>query len=201
LDRSGFHPTLVVEQAPPPPDRYAHFTDDQSVEKLQAMLASAIATRDAHRRPLLPPMHDGVVIDEGFVVPDDERSNEPEADGAKPHGVLEYADSFARHVAEDIVRPVGLAVETVENIHSSGRFSNTGKRTELRLTGHNGLEQLARARANRDKVESLRAAREAALLKPKPTTTGQRWRWSANSSCANFATISARWTHSCWPRA
>jgi hypothetical protein len=80
LDRSGFHPSLTLEQAPPAPDKFAHYTDDQIVEKLEQMLAAAIERRDLHRRAQLPK-----VVDEGFVVPDDD---EPDPDGAKPLGEL-----------------------------------------------------------------------------------------------------------------
>lgn len=87
LDRSGFHPTLAVEHAPPAaPNPYESMTDDEIVTKLEQMLADAIRTRDGHHRRLppmsaadaqWPPVADAVLLDEGFVIEPDEP--EPEA--------------------------------------------------------------------------------------------------------------------------
>jgi hypothetical protein len=68
LDRSGFHPTLSVEHTPPPPNAYARLSEDELVEKLEAMLATAIAQRDSHRVPA--GAVDGEL--EGFEVPEDD---------------------------------------------------------------------------------------------------------------------------------
>jgi hypothetical protein len=70
LDRAGFHPTLTVEQVAPP-NPYDDLTLDETIEKLEKMLADAITLRDAERAQLNAGAIDGVV-DEGFDVPDDE---------------------------------------------------------------------------------------------------------------------------------
>jgi hypothetical protein len=78
LDRSGFHPTLAVERvAPPPEPPYEDFTDDQLIEKLEAMLAEAIAERD-FCTPAAP-------IDAGFEVREEEGGARsiPPGDSAK----------------------------------------------------------------------------------------------------------------------
>jgi hypothetical protein len=53
LDRAGFHPTLTVEQAAPP-NPFASLDEDAVIEKLQELLAAAIARRDVHRAHALP---------------------------------------------------------------------------------------------------------------------------------------------------
>jgi hypothetical protein len=83
LDRSGFHPTLTIQQEQPPPDRYAGLSDDALVEEIQQLLDAAIEQRDLHRRASLPAAIDGTVLDEGFEIPDDV---EPEAAGTDPPG-------------------------------------------------------------------------------------------------------------------
>ncbi len=75
LDRSGFHPTLTVEQAAPP-NPYADFSEDELIEKLEAMLADARARRDMHRAHALPDavdavLLDAVLLDDAFIVPED----------------------------------------------------------------------------------------------------------------------------------
>ncbi len=49
LDRSGFHPTLAVENAPAP-NRLADLTNDELVERLETMLGQARALRDDQRQ-------------------------------------------------------------------------------------------------------------------------------------------------------
>lgn len=66
LDRSGFHPTLAVEQAAPPPDEHADETWDETIAHLEALLEQARKMRDAERAGVV----DGVV-DEGFEVPEE----------------------------------------------------------------------------------------------------------------------------------
>ena len=72
LDRTGHHPTLAIRHEQPAPDRYARYTDDQVIEKLETMLTAARERRDLHRRAQLPE-----VIDGEFVVPGDEKPAEP----------------------------------------------------------------------------------------------------------------------------
>lgn len=73
LDRSGFHPTLTVEQVAPPRNTFADLSEDELIEKLEAMLAAAKASRDEHRQSqaLLNAGAVEGVVDEGFEVPDD----------------------------------------------------------------------------------------------------------------------------------
>ncbi|HUZ81446.1 MAG TPA: hypothetical protein VMU73_04310, partial [Gaiellaceae bacterium] len=77
LDRAGFHPTLALEQAAPPDNPYKDCTEDELIERLEKLLEAARATRDFHREHdiarLLPDAGaiDGVV-DEGFLVPEDD---------------------------------------------------------------------------------------------------------------------------------
>jgi hypothetical protein len=59
LDRSGFHPTLTLEQAAPPHNEYADCTDDELIEKLEKMLDSARANRDFHRHHEHPRLSEG----------------------------------------------------------------------------------------------------------------------------------------------
>ena len=78
LDRSGFHPTLTVEQAAPP-NPYEGLTEDQIIERLEAMLTGLRARRD--ERPLAaadPLLLDAYEVPEG----DDVRST-PFEDAAK----------------------------------------------------------------------------------------------------------------------
>jgi hypothetical protein len=90
LDRAGFHPTLTVEHAAPP-NPYKDFTEDELIERLEALLAAAVARRDLHRQHALPAAIDGVV-DEGFVVPEDDdapletSTSEPEDVWSLPPG-------------------------------------------------------------------------------------------------------------------
>ena len=87
LDRSGFHPTLALEQAQPPHNEYADLSEDELIECLEAMLADVRARRDVHRQSQLT---QGVIIDAvldaGFEVEDDtdeSLSSEPDADPEK----------------------------------------------------------------------------------------------------------------------
>lgn len=81
------------------------------------------------------------------------------------------ADSFEKRVREDIERPVGMAVEKVESIRSSGRLTPEGDRAERRLNAHGTIEGLSKVRAATvEKVEAQRVARESALLAPKNNT-------------------------------
>lgn len=85
LDRSGFHPTLTVEHAAPP-NRYADLTNDDLVEKIQGMLADAIAIRDAEHRRALPEATDAVVIDGAYAVEGDDPFAIQNAPCANPPG-------------------------------------------------------------------------------------------------------------------
>jgi hypothetical protein len=67
LDRAGFHPTLAIEQGPPPSDPYADLSEDQIIERLEAVLVRAKAGRD-YRRGLNQP---AVLIGDGFEMPED----------------------------------------------------------------------------------------------------------------------------------
>lgn len=62
LDRTGFHPTMSVEVAPPNP--YAECSEDELIEKLETLLAAAKARRDQRLA--------SVVDADAFVVPDDD---------------------------------------------------------------------------------------------------------------------------------
>jgi hypothetical protein len=87
LDRSGFHPTLTVEQAPPR-NEYADLTEDELIERLEKLLESTRARRDFHREHsfarLFPnPAAIDAVVDDGYLVPEDDA--EPVAiSGASP---------------------------------------------------------------------------------------------------------------------
>jgi hypothetical protein len=67
LDRSGFHPSLTIEQAPPP-NPFADFSEDQLIDRLEQLLAEATATRDRHRahsaEQLLPLLTEDSYLDE-----------------------------------------------------------------------------------------------------------------------------------------
>jgi hypothetical protein len=82
-----------------------------------------------------------------------------------------FADAFEKRIREDIERPVGMAVEKVESIRSSGRLTPEGDRAERRLNAHGTVEHLAKVReATVEKIEAQRKEREAALLAPKNIT-------------------------------
>jgi hypothetical protein len=83
LDRSGFHPTLTVEQAAPPHNEYTDATEDELIERLETMLESVRASRDLkNQQPRLGAGVIDAVIDEGFEVPED--GAEPAASGTPP---------------------------------------------------------------------------------------------------------------------
>lgn len=81
LDRAGFHPTLTVEHAPPP-DKYDDATIDETIERLETLLAQARAIRDAERANVIEAVFDDVPEEEETLwsIPAGERANEP----AKP---------------------------------------------------------------------------------------------------------------------
>jgi hypothetical protein len=83
-----------------------------------------------------------------------------------------HADAFDKHLVDDIVGPAAMAIEKLDAVRTSGRYSQDGERKERRLGAHGFVvEHLGKVRAATvEKIESQRAAREAALLKPKPTT-------------------------------
>lgn len=81
LDRSGFHPTLAVEHVASP-DPIATFTIDEVVEKLEKMLADAIAVRDAEHDRV--GALDAVLVDDAFVVPEDDAPLPPEPEAPGP---------------------------------------------------------------------------------------------------------------------
>ena len=93
LDRSGFHPTLALEQAAPPDNPCADMTEDELIERLEKLLESAKATRDFHREhdiARMLPVHAGAidaVVDEGFEVPEDDA--EPAATSDTPPPIQE----------------------------------------------------------------------------------------------------------------
>ena len=68
LDRSGYHPRLTLE-AGPAPNPYEDFTDDQLIEKLEAMLAQARDLRDADRQRSLP--HPELLLLDACEVPEE----------------------------------------------------------------------------------------------------------------------------------
>ncbi len=78
LDRSGFHPTMAVEQVAPPVD-LSNVTDDEMIERLERLLASARASRDRKQRLLGEGPIDAIVIDEGYLVPEDDDDAPPAA--------------------------------------------------------------------------------------------------------------------------
>jgi hypothetical protein len=105
LDRSGFHPTLTVEQAAPLQNEYDELTEDQLIERLEKMLEQTRASRDFHRAhgtALLPPVGvdagatDAVV--DGYLVPEDDAPDDSPsssggyADEEKPSGMGEEHD-------------------------------------------------------------------------------------------------------------
>lgn len=73
LDRSGFHPSLTVEYAAPS-DKYANLTIDELIEHLETMLEQTRAMRDAERERAraLPEATATVLLDDAYVVPEDE---------------------------------------------------------------------------------------------------------------------------------
>lgn len=90
LDRSGFHPTLTVEQVAAPRNEYEDLTDDQLTERLEALLKQCYQMRDFNRQQEQPRLGEGVidaiVIDDGFLVPEDDTTHEAAIDDAA--GVL-----------------------------------------------------------------------------------------------------------------
>ena len=54
LDRTGFHPSVTIEQAAPP-NAYADLDDDQLIAELEGMLADARASRDLKQQSRLRP--------------------------------------------------------------------------------------------------------------------------------------------------
>ena len=92
LDRSGFHPTLTLEQAAPAHNVYADLTEDQLIEKTEVMLKRMIESRDFHRAHditrLLPVAVDArvidAVIDDGFEVPEDDAEPAAVSDTSPP---------------------------------------------------------------------------------------------------------------------
>lgn len=67
LDRTGHHPALTLE-AGPAPNPYVDLTDDQLIEKLEAMLAEARNLRDADRQRSLP--RPEVLLLDAYEVPE-----------------------------------------------------------------------------------------------------------------------------------
>ena len=67
LDRSGFHPTLTVEQVAPP-NEFADLTEDELIDTLEAMLVDARASRALKQQPVID-----VVPEENY----DTASSEP----------------------------------------------------------------------------------------------------------------------------
>jgi hypothetical protein len=103
LDRSGFHPTLTIEQAPPL-DVYEDLTVDEVIEKLEGMLAGAIAMRDEERAKSLPEATDGVLIgDDAFILPDDDETEDSQSPGDRQSEVDAQSPEPAIHAhAEQI---------------------------------------------------------------------------------------------------
>ena len=107
LDRAGFHPTLTVEQVAPPPNPHVELTDDGLLERaivlLGRLLDCRIWRRRSHARDeyddalvaklegllatakgqrALPAAQDAELVEDDFVVPEDE----PAADAQIPSG-------------------------------------------------------------------------------------------------------------------
>lgn len=82
LDRTGHHPTLALTTAGPAANPYQDLTDDELIEKLEAMLADARERRDADQRRGLPQL----LLLDAFEVPEegDVRSTLPEDAATEP---------------------------------------------------------------------------------------------------------------------
>lgn len=79
LDRTGHHPTLALTTATSAQNPYEDLTDDQLIEKLEAMLAEACERRDADQQRILP--QSGFLLVDAYEVleeGDDTRSTPPE---------------------------------------------------------------------------------------------------------------------------
>ena len=81
LDRSGYHPSLMIQQAPPEPNPYEHLSEDELIERLEASIARSQQTLDILRRQraidaddalVLTAPRDAVLIEDGFEVPEDD---------------------------------------------------------------------------------------------------------------------------------
>jgi hypothetical protein len=83
LDRSGFHPTLVVVQAPPAANPYADLSDAETLEQAEATLARCQRMVDLLRSARQPDAQDAVLLD-SYEVPEDE--GEPAANDPNPLG-------------------------------------------------------------------------------------------------------------------
>jgi hypothetical protein len=76
----------------------------------------------------------------------------------------QYADAFERRVA-DLEREAGAAIDRIDAIRSSGRYSADGERAERLLVARTFAELTAKLRNETvDVVERQRADREAELL-------------------------------------
>lgn len=83
-----------------------------------------------------------------------------------------YADAFAKRVREDLVSPTGAAIEKLDAIRTSGRYSPDGDRTERRLVVQASAEKLKSVEAATvAKLQTQREDQRAALNKPKPSST------------------------------
>jgi hypothetical protein len=78
LDRSGFHPSVTVEQAPKA-NPYDNLTEDELIERLERTLDVAKQARDERR------LHAAPEAIEGFLVPeDDDVRPTPQVDSTMP---------------------------------------------------------------------------------------------------------------------
>lgn len=71
LDRAGFHPTLTIEAQPPGVD-LSHLTLLELADRAERIAQIARSSADAEAARMLPVATDGVLIDEGFEVPEDD---------------------------------------------------------------------------------------------------------------------------------
>lgn len=81
LDRSGFHPTIAVEAAQPNP--YNELSEDELIEKLESMLATAKEKRDQRLAVIAYVVPDESVQNEGVQIPSE---IEPAGEGTEQNG-------------------------------------------------------------------------------------------------------------------
>ena len=86
LDRSGFHPTLTLEQAPPP-NPFANVNEDDLIVQLEQLLETARENKRRHdAMRVVPEATDALLLADAFVVPDDDDAPIHEPDVPIPLG-------------------------------------------------------------------------------------------------------------------
>ena len=83
LDRSGFHPSLTI-QAAPPVDNLAHLSLAELADRAERIAQIARESANAEAARMLPIATDGVLLDDAFIVPEDDEPEQAPACDTPP---------------------------------------------------------------------------------------------------------------------